>query len=83
MSIQITGEMEQLIHAICLGGNYANEMEVMGEALKLLSRREQLRGEIQAGIAELDAGQRIAGNEAFDRLEERARRIQNLAQGDT
>jgi antitoxin ParD1/3/4 len=79
MSIQITTEIEQLVESIYVGGNYRDETAVLDAALRLLKQRDQLLSDVQAGIAQLDAGQGIDGEGVFNRLEEQARRIQQSA----
>ena len=75
MSVQITPELEGLVQSIFQSGNYRDESEVLGEALRLLEKRERLRRDIDAGIRQLDEGQGIDGDEVFERLERKARAI--------
>jgi antitoxin ParD1/3/4 len=56
-------------------GSYRDEGELVVEGLRLLKSREELRADVDAGIAQLDAGDGLDGAEVFARLEERARQI--------
>jgi antitoxin ParD1/3/4 len=72
MAIEITPEVERLVHGIYSDGRYASETEVIAAALHLLQRREQLRKDIEQGVRELDTGQRIEADEVFAALRHRA-----------
>ncbi len=76
MSVEITPELEGLVQSIFQSGNYRDEREGVGEALRLLEKRERLRRDIDAGIRQLDEGQGIDGEEVFERLERKARAIE-------
>lgn len=73
MNVEIPPELSPFVHQMIACGNYRNENELLIEGLRLLRSREQLRADVDAGIAQLEAGQGIDGNEVFARLEERAR----------
>jgi Arc/MetJ-type ribon-helix-helix transcriptional regulator len=47
---------------------YASEQAVLDEALELLQQRDSLRGMLQEGIDELDAGKRVPATNALDHL---------------
>jgi len=76
MSVEITPELEGLVQSIFQTGNYPDENAVLGEALRLLEKRERLRREVNAGIRQLEQGQGIDGEEVFERLEGKARAIE-------
>jgi Arc/MetJ-type ribon-helix-helix transcriptional regulator len=69
MSLKITPELEAMVRDLYLSGDYANESEILHEALTLLDSRNRLRREIFRGLAELDRGERIDGDEVFRSLE--------------
>jgi antitoxin ParD1/3/4 len=79
MSVELTPELEGLVQTIFRTGQYQDEKEVLGEALRLLQRRDQLRSNVNAGIAQLEQGQGIDGEEVFERLEEKAAAIARRA----
>jgi Arc/MetJ-type ribon-helix-helix transcriptional regulator len=72
MSIEITPEVESLVHGIYSHGHYASEADVLAAALQLLQQRDQLRAELMRGCDELDRGERISGEELFSELRQRA-----------
>jgi len=72
MSTEITRELQQLVETILQNGRYDDENEVLSEALQLLQRRDELRCEIQTGLAELDQGDRIDSETLFEELRARA-----------
>jgi Arc/MetJ-type ribon-helix-helix transcriptional regulator len=79
MSIEITPELECVVHGIYAGGNYASEAEVIAAALHLLQQRDRLRKELQRGRAELDRGERIDAEELFNDLRRRAAELDGQA----
>jgi len=72
MNVSLTPELEKKIEARVATGNYTSASELVREALRLFFEiEESRRGEIAAmnrriaqGIAELDRGEGIAGDEA-------------------
>jgi hypothetical protein len=71
MAINITPELEHVVQGVCAGGQYASETDVIATALYLLPQRDQLRGELQKGRAELDRGERVDAVEVFNDLRRR------------
>jgi putative addiction module CopG family antidote len=72
MTIEISPELESLIHGIYAGGRYANETEVVAAAVQLLHQREQLRSHLQRGCDELERGKRLNADVVFSQLRKRA-----------
>jgi len=72
MSIEITPEVEQLVHGIFATGQFASESEVLSVAVRLLHDRQQLLSELEQGCRELDNGQRIDADVVFAELRARA-----------
>lgn len=72
MSIEITPEVECLVHGIFASGHFASEAEVLTVAVRLLHDRQQLRSDLEQGRRELDSGQRVAADEVFAELRARA-----------
>jgi antitoxin ParD1/3/4 len=64
MNINLTPQLEELVRSKVAGGLYNNASEVVREALRLMEARdraqapklEQLRNDIEAGLASGDAG---------------------------
>jgi antitoxin ParD1/3/4 len=76
MNVSLTPDLEQLVHDRLQSGQYASSSEVIREALCLLKERdeerrlrlEQLRTDIQAGIAAADRGDLVDGERFFHEL---------------
>jgi antitoxin ParD1/3/4 len=72
MNVSLTPELEKKIEARIATGNYTSASELVREALRLFfevdeSRRDEIAAmnrRIVQGIAELDRGEGIAGDEA-------------------
>lgn len=57
MNVPIPAEFQEFVQSIIRSGSYQTEAEVVGEALRLLSKREELRREVHAGVEQLDRGE--------------------------
>jgi hypothetical protein len=68
MAIEITPELESLVHGIFAGGGFASETELLSTALHLLKQREQLRADLKQGCDELDRGERLEAEQVFAEL---------------
>ena len=55
--VSIPTELEPFVEGIVASGSYHNPTEVVGEALRLLARREQVMHDVKAGVAQLDRGE--------------------------
>ncbi len=75
MSIDIPADFNPIVQKLIADGRFRDEKEVIAEGLRLVVAREALYADIQAGINDLDAGNRI---EASDVYAEARRRIQAL-----
>jgi antitoxin ParD1/3/4 len=72
MNLEITPELDDMVQNILRTGGYESESEVLHQALSLLRQRDELRQEIKKGIAEIDRGEHIEGEDVFQELEARA-----------
>ncbi len=56
MTVEIPPELQPFVQHAIDGGNFSNEAEVVGEALRLLRQRQlyELRADIDAAAAQLD-----------------------------
>ncbi len=74
MHVSLAPELEQQIAESVASGRYANDREVVEEALRLLfeteAARARLRAEIQIGLDQLDRGESISGEELFAELDQ-------------
>ena len=79
MATEISPENQQYLKQVVENGTYRDQGEALDEAVELLKRRDQLRGDIQAGIDQADRGELIPAEMVFDRLEQRAAQIERRA----
>ena len=57
IQVPIPAELEPFVQGVVDSGSYRNPTEVVGEALRLLARREQLLHDVKAGVEQLDRGE--------------------------
>ena len=77
MNVNLTPELEKLVHDKVKTGRYNSASEVVREALRLLEDRDEVRvarlaefrGEMDRRLASLDHGQSVDGEEFFAELE--------------
>lgn len=77
MNVSLTPELEQLVHDKVSSGRYHSASEVVREALRLLEDRDELRrlrldelrSKVATGLASLDRGEAIDGEDVFDDLQ--------------
>lgn len=82
MNVSLTPELERFIDDRVASGQYRSASEVVRESLRLLQEQEEeraaklawLRAAIDEGIASLDRGEGIPGEEAFAALRRRRTR---------
>lgn len=75
MDIAIPSDLEQFVASAVRDGAYENPSAVVTEALRLLEKRERLRRDVAAGVAQLDAGQHTDyGEDDRDAFHEAIRR---------
>jgi Arc/MetJ-type ribon-helix-helix transcriptional regulator len=72
MYIELSDEINQLVHGIYAEGHYASEAEVVAVAVRMLHRQQQLCKDLEQGCRELDRGERIDADEVFSELRQRA-----------
>ncbi len=76
MNVSLTPEMERLVAEKVNSGLYRSASEVLREGLRLLQARDDeqaarlqtLRRDIQEGLDELDRGESVPGEEAWNRI---------------
>lgn len=72
MTLEITPEIEEMVQTIFRAGQYESESQVLYEALGLLKKRDRLRSDINQGLAELERGDCLEGDEVLAELEAKA-----------
>ncbi|MBI4963790.1 MAG: type II toxin-antitoxin system ParD family antitoxin [Desulfomonile tiedjei] len=80
MSLEVTPEIEEIVHTLFRTGQYESESQIIHEALNLLRKRDQLRLDIKQGLSEIESGESIEGDEVLHELEERAGQISKAKQ---
>jgi antitoxin ParD1/3/4 len=73
MTVELSVETMQAVEALVASGEFRTPQDAIGEGVRLLATRRQLRADIQKGIEELNAGQWVEGKVLFAELRERAR----------
>ena len=76
MNVSLTPELERWVAERVGTGRYGSASEVIRDGLRLLLEREEehaarlevLRGDIRVGLEELDRGEGVDGEEAFERV---------------
>jgi antitoxin ParD1/3/4 len=81
MDVTISGDAEQFVREEVASGRYASPQEVIREGLRLLHEREardrqqgKLNEQIEEGLAELERGEGIPGEQVFQGLWEKSQR---------
>jgi len=80
MNVQLNSEATQFVEGLVAAGQFKSAEEAVAEGVRLLMSQQQLRAEIQKGIAEADAGQTVDGEKVFAELRERAKRLMESAE---
>ena len=76
MNVSLTPELEKFISQKLNSGLYSSASEVVREGLRLLHQQDmvqgqrlnQLQNDIQSGLDQLDAGQSVDGDAAFNKI---------------
>lgn len=71
MSVEISPDIEAMCRTLVETGRYGDQNQVLGEALRLLQRRDELDQKIQEGADELDRGEGIDADVVFDRMKKK------------
>ena len=82
MKVMISDDAEQFVREEVASGRYHSAQEVVREGLRLLHEREtldrkwreRLNEQIEEGLVQLDRGEGIAGEQAFQALWEKSRK---------
>jgi antitoxin ParD1/3/4 len=80
MNVKISGDTELFIREEVASGRFESPQEVVQEGLRLLHEREtldqqwreRLNGQIEEGLAQLDRGEGIPGEQAFRDLRDKS-----------
>ena len=56
MNMSIPADLENFVQSLVMSGSFRGPNEVVGKALQMFKRREEMRREIQVGIDHLNRG---------------------------
>ena len=84
MNVSLGNKWERFVDAKVKSGDFQTASEVLREGLRLLEEKEllkrisvssfaELKEKLLEGVSSLDRGQRIKGEQAFERLRQRAK----------
>ncbi len=76
MTVEIPVDYGPVVARLISEGRFRNEGEVVAEGLRLVVMRERLDSDIQAGIDELNAGNRVDSNEVYAEARRRIKAIE-------
>jgi putative addiction module CopG family antidote len=65
MSVEIPPSYSSVVERLIAEGKFRNEEEVVAEGLRLIVLRDKLDQDIQAGIDELEAGDRMEASQVY------------------
>ncbi|MCR9210536.1 MAG: CopG family transcriptional regulator [bacterium] len=68
MNLNFPSEVNDFVKGLVAQGRYSSEQDAIVEGVKLLMEREQLRGEIQKGVKQLDAGESCDEDTVFSEI---------------
>lgn len=81
MKVELSKELEEFVKSLVSSGRYGAESEVISDALRLLANRDEmlelnksaLKKKIARGLASLDSGNVVDGEEFFAGLAQEPR----------
>ncbi len=77
MNIQIPADFHPAVQKLISEGRFRDEGEIVAEGIRLVLVREQLEKDVQAGLDDLDAGNRIDAEDVYAEARERIRAIEH------
>ena len=81
MNLDLPSEINDFVKGLVSQGRFDSEEAAVVEGIRLLMGREQLRGEIQRGVDQLDNGQCFDEETVFAEMNEEIDRIEQSQQG--
>ncbi len=75
MKVEIPSDYGMVVQRLISDGKFNSESEVIAEGLRLIVMREKLHQEIQVGLDDLEAGNRVAAGEVYDEAKRRIKAI--------
>ncbi|MCC9658874.1 ribbon-helix-helix domain-containing protein [Rhodopirellula halodulae] len=81
MNLNLPSELNDFVKGLVAQGRYNSEEDAIVEGIKLLMGREQLRGEIQKGVEQLNAGEFYDEEAVFDEVNAEIDKVEAQQQG--
>ena len=81
MNLKLPSEVSDFVKDLVAQGRFNSEEDAIVEGIKLLMGREQLRGEIQKGVKQLDAGNFYDEDAVFAEVNSEIDKIEAKQQG--
>ncbi len=81
MNLNLPSEVNDFVKGLVAQGRFTSEADAIVEGVKLLMGREQLRGEIQKGVQQLDAGEFYDEETVFNEVEAEIDKVEAEQQG--
>ena len=81
MNLNLPSEVNDFVKGLVAQGRFSSEEDAIVEGIKLLMGREHLRGEIQKGVAQLDAGDCFDEETVFNEIKAEIDKIESQQQG--
>ena len=81
MNLNLPSEVNDFVKGLVAQGRFNSEEDAIVEGIKLLMGREQLRGEIQKGVKQLEAGEFYDEDTVFEELNAEIDKIESEQQG--
>jgi antitoxin ParD1/3/4 len=79
MTVEIPMDFGPAVQKLIADGRFRDEGELVAEGLRLVVMRETLREDLQAGLDDLNAGNRIEAGEVYAEARRRIKSIENQA----
>ena len=81
MNLNLPNEISDFVKTLVSQGRFASEESAVAEGIRLLMNREQLRGEIQKGVDQLDNGKWFDEETVFGELNAEIDKIESSQHG--
>ena len=77
MGVEIPSDYGPLVQRLIAEGRFRDEEEVVAEGLRLIVMREKLHEDVQAGLDELDAGERVEASQVYAEARRRIKAVED------
>jgi len=81
MNLNLPSEVNDFVKGLVSNGRFNSEEDAIVEGVKLLMGREQLRGEVQKGVKQLDAGEFYDEETVFNEINAEIDKVEAEQQG--